>query len=141
MIVRPVHARLQYDIAKRCGVILTKNGVEVILWRTVDDVTLFELMDDHPSNKLNEIQEEECYSNILSSVTSVRFEPEVMGAKQSKTHVVLSGSHCSHILQLGLKIYTESEARDNQEASQGLNRSMHVKPEGIKGTIAANDGA
>lgn len=57
-------------LQKRCGVILTKNGVEVILWRTVDDVTLFELMDDYSSNKLNDIQDEECYSSILSSVTS-----------------------------------------------------------------------
>ena len=70
MIVRPVHVRFQHDIAKRCGGILTKNGVEVILRRTVDNLTLFELMDDHSANKLNEIQDEECYSSILSSVTS-----------------------------------------------------------------------
>ena len=57
-------------LQKRCGDILTKNSVEVILRRTVDDVTLFELMDDHSANKLNEIQDEECYSSILSRVTS-----------------------------------------------------------------------
>ena len=70
----------------------------------------------------------------------MRFEAEVTGAKQRKTHVVLSRSLCSQIRQLVFKINTESEASDNQEASQGLNRLMHVKPEGIKGTIAANDG-
>jgi hypothetical protein len=70
MIVRPMRVAFQPDIAKRCGVILTKNGVEVVLRRTVDDVTLFELMDDHSANKLDEIQDEECYSSILSSVTS-----------------------------------------------------------------------